>query len=76
MEEVRFVPLSQSQAYLERTWGLRPFTDRHFRHLIRIGKAPKPLQVSPGRKAHTNRQLDAYARALLAQAGEASDAAD
>jgi hypothetical protein len=67
--DIKFVPLDEAMPYLARHYGLKPFTSRHLRELIKLGEFPAPVPVSPGRKAFTTRQLDSYAEALLSKVG-------
>jgi hypothetical protein len=64
----RFVPYAEGQAYLEEKFGLPPVSDRQQREWIKAKRFPAPIQISPGRKAFTDQQLDEYAENLLAQA--------
>jgi hypothetical protein len=76
VDNVRFVPNGEDQAYLSEHYGLRPYTERHKRQLIKQNRYPKPVQISPGRLAFTTVQLDQYAQKLLSQvSGQTSDAA-
>jgi hypothetical protein len=64
----RFVPLGEAQAYLEAKYGLPPVSSRQLREWIKAGRFPAPINISPGRKALTDHQLDDFAEQLLAQA--------
>jgi hypothetical protein len=81
----RFVLYKDGQKYLQKKFGIPPVHDRHFRRLIIAGIAPEPVNITPGRKAFTDEQLDAYGEAMLARVSvahartilaSASDAAD
>jgi hypothetical protein len=62
----RFVMYKVSQKYLEKKFGIPPVSDRHFRRLIIGGIVPKPVNLTPGRLAFTDEQLDAYGESKLA----------
>jgi hypothetical protein len=62
----RFVIYKNAQAYLSTKFGIPPISDRQFRRLIVGGIVPKPVNITPGRLAFTDEQLDAYGESKLA----------
>jgi hypothetical protein len=65
---VRFIAYPHgSLKYLEQKYGLEPYTPRHLGVLVKQGRFPKPIQISPRRNADTDQQLDQYAEGLIAQ---------
>ena len=54
-----------SQKYLETTYGILPYSYRHLQVLIDRGTYPRPIQISPRRRASRQSDLDAYGRKLL-----------
>lgn len=54
-----------AQEYLRERYGLRPYSDRHTKRLIKAGRFPAPVRVSSVRRAWTQEQLDEYAERLL-----------
>ena len=63
--------MSESQDWLKQNYGLKKYTDRHQRELIKQKRFPQPIEISPSRKAFTEQQLIDYAETLLAQAASA-----
>jgi hypothetical protein len=65
--KTRFVPLGEAQDWLKHNYGLKKYTDRHQRELIKQGRFPQPVEISPSRKAFTEDQLHSYAQGYAAQ---------
>lgn len=61
----RFIPYNEGQEYLRRRFGLPSVSMRQLRQWIVDGNFPEPVNVSPGRKAFTDEQLDRYGEAKL-----------
>jgi hypothetical protein len=61
----RFIPYAEGQQYLYEKYGLPPVSIRRLRDWIVDKKFPAPVNVSPGRKAFTDLQLDRHAEAKL-----------
>jgi hypothetical protein len=66
----RFVPYAQAQQYLFEKYNKPPVSIRQQRTQIIERRFPKPIEISPGRLAFTDEQLDAHAESLLAQAAQ------
>ena len=66
-EMARFIPNNkeQDQKYLYDKYGLPPISPRQKRSWILQGLYPQPVQISPGRLAFTDEQLDRYASTKL-----------
>jgi hypothetical protein len=66
----QFIPYSEGQQYLHEKYGFPQVSIRQLRTWIKAGKFPEPIQISPGRKAFTDQQLDRHAEAKLALVGQ------
>jgi hypothetical protein len=54
-----------SQKYLETTYGIPPYGDRHVEVLVAKGIYPAPIRISPRRRANAQSDLDAHADKVL-----------
>jgi hypothetical protein len=72
----RFIPNNkeQDQQYLYEKYGIPPVSPRQKRNWILNGLYPKPVQISPGRLAFTDEQLDDHAEAKLSLAKNSAPA--
>ena len=71
----RFIPYAEAQQYLDRKYGLKPVSPRQLRQWIVDGNFPEPVNVSPGRKAFTDVQLDRHGEAKLCLVKDSAAAA-
>lgn len=62
----RVVPYPKgSGEYLQRKYGIQPYSDKHTDRLVQKGLYPKPIAVSPRRRVSRIEDLDNYAQGLL-----------
>jgi hypothetical protein len=66
----RFIPRAQGQQYLLDKFGIPKVSERRLRDWIKLGIYPQPVQVTPGRQAWTDEQLDRHAQTKLALIGQ------
>jgi hypothetical protein len=62
----RVVPYpDEAQAYLEKKYGLKPFSGKHLDRKVENGTFPRPIVVSPRRRVSRIDDLDTYAKTLI-----------
>jgi hypothetical protein len=55
----------EAQAYLQKKYGLEPFSGKHLDRKVENGTFPRPIVVSPRRRASRQDDLDTYAKTLI-----------
>jgi hypothetical protein len=64
----RLVPYpDEAQNYLAEKYGIRRYSARHLSLLVNQGRFPKPIEITPRRKALTISQLDQFGESVLAK---------
>src|SRR6516164_8940437 len=55
----------EAQRYLREKYGIPPYSNRHVKLLVKQGRYPRPIEISPRRQANSQSQLDRYGLAFL-----------